>query len=39
MKMEHPLIAPLDGLVAVLLVAVGDQVAEGPLLARITEEG
>lgn len=35
MKMEHALTAPTDG-VAELLVAVGDQVKVGQLLARIT---
>jgi acetyl-CoA/propionyl-CoA carboxylase biotin carboxyl carrier protein len=34
MKMEHPLTAPVDGVVK-LLVAVGDQVKVGQLLARI----
>jgi acetyl-CoA/propionyl-CoA carboxylase, biotin carboxylase, biotin carboxyl carrier protein len=35
MKMEHPLAAPVDGVVE-LLVAVGDQVKVGQPLARIT---
>ncbi|MET0901093.1 MAG: acetyl/propionyl/methylcrotonyl-CoA carboxylase subunit alpha [Mycobacterium sp.] len=35
MKMEHSLTAPVDGVVE-LLVAVGDQVKVGQLLARIT---
>jgi acetyl-CoA/propionyl-CoA carboxylase biotin carboxyl carrier protein len=35
MKMEHALAAPVDGVVE-LLVAVGDQVKVGQLLARIT---
>jgi acetyl-CoA/propionyl-CoA carboxylase, biotin carboxylase, biotin carboxyl carrier protein len=35
MKMEHALKAPIDG-VAELLVAVGDQVTVGQVLARIT---
>jgi acetyl-CoA/propionyl-CoA carboxylase, biotin carboxylase, biotin carboxyl carrier protein len=35
MKMEHSLSAPVDGVVE-LLVAVGDQVKVGQLLARIT---
>lgn len=35
MKMEHALTAPVDGVVE-LLVAVGDQVKVGQLLARIT---
>jgi acetyl-CoA/propionyl-CoA carboxylase biotin carboxyl carrier protein len=35
MKMEHALSAPVDGVVE-LLVAVGDQVKVGQLLARIT---
>jgi acetyl-CoA/propionyl-CoA carboxylase biotin carboxyl carrier protein len=35
MKMEHQLSAPVDGTVE-LLVAVGDQVKVGQVLARIT---
>jgi acetyl-CoA/propionyl-CoA carboxylase, biotin carboxylase, biotin carboxyl carrier protein len=35
MKMEHQLSAPVDGAVE-LLVAVGDQVKVGQVLARIT---
>jgi acetyl-CoA/propionyl-CoA carboxylase biotin carboxyl carrier protein len=35
MKMEHALTAPVDGVVE-LLVAVGDQIAAGQPLARIT---
>jgi acetyl-CoA/propionyl-CoA carboxylase, biotin carboxylase, biotin carboxyl carrier protein len=35
MKMEHALLAPVDGAVE-LLVAVGDQVTVGQPLARIT---
>jgi acetyl-CoA/propionyl-CoA carboxylase biotin carboxyl carrier protein len=35
MKMEHPLTAPVDGVVE-LMVAVGDQVKVGEPLARIT---
>ena len=35
MKMEHALSAPVDGTVE-LLVAVGDQVKVGQVLARIT---
>jgi len=35
MKMEHALVAPVDGLVE-LLVAPGDQVKVGQPLARIT---
>jgi len=35
MKMEHRLTAPRDGTVAELGVAVGDQVSDGALLARI----
>jgi acetyl-CoA/propionyl-CoA carboxylase biotin carboxyl carrier protein len=38
MKMEHSLTAPVDGVVE-LLVAVGDQVKVGQLLARITASG
>ena len=37
MKMEHALTAPVDGVVE-LLVAVGDQVKVGQLLARITPQ-
>lgn len=37
MKMEHPLTAPVAGVVE-LLVAVGDQVKVGQPLARITTE-
>ncbi|WP_334147948.1 acetyl/propionyl/methylcrotonyl-CoA carboxylase subunit alpha [Microbacterium sp.] len=35
MKMEHPVLAPLDGTVH-LLVAVGDQVRRDQLVARVT---
>ena len=35
MKMEHTLVAPFDGTVAELTVAVGDQVAENVMLVRI----
>jgi 3-methylcrotonyl-CoA carboxylase alpha subunit len=35
MKMEHALIAPFDGSVAELSVAVGEQVAENVILVRI----
>ena len=38
MKMEHPLAAPVDGVVE-LLVAVGDQVKVGQPLARIIVSG
>ncbi len=38
MKMEHALAAPVDGVVA-LLVAVGDQVKVGQLLARVAAGG
>jgi len=34
MKMEHTIVAPADGVVAELLYAVGDQVAEGAELVR-----
>jgi len=37
MKMEHPVLAPRDGTVQVL-VAVGDQVRRGQPVARVTEE-
>ena len=35
MKMEHTIAAPTDGVVAELLYAPGDQVAEGAELLRI----
>ena len=38
MKMEHTLAAPREGVVAELLYAVGDQVAEGVELLRLTQE-
>jgi 3-methylcrotonyl-CoA carboxylase alpha subunit len=38
MKMEHTIIAPADGIVAELLYAVGDQVAEGAELVRFEAE-
>ncbi len=38
MKMEHALIAPFDGSVVELAVAVGDQVAENVVLVRIAGE-
>jgi 3-methylcrotonyl-CoA carboxylase alpha subunit len=37
MKMEHTLTAPRDGVVAELLYAVGDQVAEGGELLRLLD--
>ena len=36
MKMEHTIAAPADGVVAELLYAPGDQVAEGAALLRLT---
>jgi len=39
MKMEHSLVAPIDGTLASVAVRVGDLVAEGDLLALITAEG
>ena len=39
MKMEHAMLAPFDGVLAVLNVKAGDQVAEGVALARIDVEG
>ncbi|HVN00272.1 MAG TPA: biotin carboxylase N-terminal domain-containing protein [Caulobacteraceae bacterium] len=39
MKMEHALVAPFDGTVAELDAAVGDQVTEGALLARLEPAG
>ena len=38
MKMEHGMTAPFDGIVGELTVAVGAQVTEGTLLARIEQE-
>ncbi len=35
MKMEHALTAPFDGVVAEFHVSVGDQAAEGAVLARV----
>jgi 3-methylcrotonyl-CoA carboxylase alpha subunit len=36
MKMEHSIAAPADGVVAELMYAPGDQVAEGAELLKIT---
>jgi 3-methylcrotonyl-CoA carboxylase alpha subunit len=38
MKMEHTITSPRDGTVAELLYAVGDQVAEGEELLRLSDE-
>ncbi|TMH70435.1 MAG: biotin/lipoyl-binding protein, partial [Betaproteobacteria bacterium] len=38
MKMEHTITSPRDGTVAELLYAVGDQVAEGGELLRLSDE-
>src|SRR5260370_25847578 len=38
MKMEHQIVAPADGLVAEVRVALGDQVQAGDVLAVIEEE-
>ena len=38
MKMEHGLTAPFDGVVEGLAAAVGDQVREGEILARVRGE-
>jgi 3-methylcrotonyl-CoA carboxylase alpha subunit len=38
MKMEHTLAAPRDGVVAEVLAAEGDQVAEGALLLTLAAE-
>ena len=35
MKMEHTLLAPLDGEIAEVNVAAGDQVSEGAILVRL----
>ncbi len=39
MKMEHSLTAPFDGKVERLTVKVGDQTAEGVILAVLGKEG
>jgi 3-methylcrotonyl-CoA carboxylase alpha subunit len=39
MKMEHTLVAPIDGTLADLTLAVGDRVVEGMELFRITRSG
>jgi len=39
MKMEHSLVAPIDGIVSELRVSVGGQVQVEALLARITAKG
>jgi 3-methylcrotonyl-CoA carboxylase alpha subunit len=39
MKMEYTLSAPFDGVVASVDAAMGDQVVEGAVLARVVEEG
>ena len=36
MKMEHALVAPFDGVVGEVAVAVGDQVSDGTVLAVVT---
>lgn len=38
MKMEYTLSAPFDGVVEAIDAAVGDQVSEGAVLARVVEE-
>jgi 3-methylcrotonyl-CoA carboxylase alpha subunit len=38
MKMEHTIVAPADGVVAEVLYAVGDQVAEGAELVRFAND-
>ena len=38
MKMEHTLTAPRDGVVAEVLVKVGDQVADGMVLLALESE-
>ncbi|HRO34256.1 MAG TPA: biotin carboxylase N-terminal domain-containing protein [Brevundimonas sp.] len=39
MKMEHALTAPFDGVVGAISVSVGDQAAEGTVLATVTAAG
>ncbi|MDI1325375.1 MAG: biotin carboxylase N-terminal domain-containing protein [Brevundimonas sp.] len=39
MKMEHALVAPFDGVVGEVGVSVGDQVADGTVLAVVTASG
>jgi len=39
MKMEHALVAPFDGTVGEITVAVGDQVVDGAVLASVNPEG
>ena len=39
MKMEHALIAPFDGVVGEISVSVGDQVADGTVLATVAVKG
>ena len=36
MKMEHALVAPFDGVVGEIGVAVGDQVIDGAILAHVS---
>jgi len=36
MKMEHALVAPFDGVVETVGVAVGDQVTDGTVLAVVS---
>jgi 3-methylcrotonyl-CoA carboxylase alpha subunit len=38
MKMEHVLKAPRDGVIAEIMMAVGDQVSEGSLLLTLVPE-
>jgi propionyl-CoA carboxylase alpha chain len=38
MKMEHQVVAPADGLVAEVRVAIGDQVQAGDVLAIVDGE-
>jgi propionyl-CoA carboxylase alpha chain/3-methylcrotonyl-CoA carboxylase alpha subunit len=39
MKMEHALTAPFDGTVETVSVALGDQVSEGAVLAKLIANG
>jgi biotin carboxyl carrier protein len=38
MKMEHAVVAPIDGSVAGIMVSVGQQVQRGDLLAEVSTD-